>query len=80
LSPAFGGGLFSYRVVVTGAQDNARPLAARLAAAGLDAAAVAAQLANSPEGPPGLSAGPVCWTIGRVRADAAFAGASLGSC
>jgi hypothetical protein len=80
VSPDFGGGLFSYRVVVTGPQERARPLAARLATAALELDAFADLLASSPEQPRGVMAGSACWVIGRARADAVFAGASLGPC
>ena len=77
-TPSFGGGVLNYRVTVAAGAGAPQNLAARLAAAGLEApSAVAVLVAATPRG---VAKGPVCWSSGPTQNGETFAGASLAPC
>jgi hypothetical protein len=81
-TPAYGGGVFAYRVSVAPGEPQARAKAAMLAGAGLDARTVTSSLVSNVAGAAldKISVGPVCWTAGFDTKGGAWAGAALGPC
>ncbi len=81
-SPRFGGGLYAYRVMVSGPQGDAQVQAAHLAAAGLEADAIAGSLASLAQSalPGAMPAGPICWAAGQTPEGSAFVAAAPGPC
>lgn len=77
-TPSFGGGVLAYRVTVAAAAGSPQGLAARLAAAGLDAPSALDILTSA--APRGVVKDGVCWSAGSADRGAAFAGASLAPC
>ncbi|MGA0603131.1 hypothetical protein ACO2Q3_20660 [Caulobacter sp. KR2-114] len=80
-TPAFGGGLISFRVSVksqTASPSQTDALAAKLAAAALEAPSAAAAL--SAAAPTQITAGPVCWSKGRGPSGLSYAGAARAPC
>ncbi|QUD89652.1 hypothetical protein [Phenylobacterium montanum] len=80
-TPAFGGGVLSYRVTVKTAPASVALRASRasaLAAAGLEAPAAADALGSAQASQ--LTLGPVCWTKAQTKDGAAVAGASRAPC
>lgn len=75
-SPVVGGGLISYRVSAIG--PNSTAVAARLAAAGLDAPGLAAELQS--EASSKIDIGPVCWSRTGANDRATSVNAELGPC
>jgi hypothetical protein len=81
VTPAYGGGVIGYRVVVqTKAMDplRAQRLAARLAAAGLDAPSLADRL--GPDAANTTTTGPVCWSKASTPSGAVVLTASRAPC
>jgi hypothetical protein len=81
VTPAFGGGVLAYRVVVRPTAVRApASLAASLGAAGLEAPSAADLIRTRPD--QSFENGPVCWRSGEdaARGGVAYAGASLGPC
>lgn len=82
-TPAFGGGVFAYRITVSSGGSRARARAATLAGAGLDASSVTSGLVSSVAAAAldRMTVGPVCWTAGSdIVRGSAWAGAALGPC
>ena len=80
-TPAFGGGVISYRVSVkseTTSPSQVDALASRLAAAGLEAPTAADALAATASMQTTL--GPVCWTKGHGDTGLSYAGAARAPC
>jgi len=82
-TPAFGGGVFTYRINVASGGSRARAKAAVLAGAGLDAPSVTSGLVSSAAAAAldRMSVGAVCWTASSdIIKGAAWAAATLGPC
>jgi hypothetical protein len=82
-TPAFGGGVFAFRISVGSGGNRARAKAALLAGAALDAPSVTAGLVSSASAAAldRMTVGQVCWTAGSdIVKGAAWAAAALGPC
>jgi len=81
-TPAYGGGVFAYRISVAPGEPQARAKAALLAGAGLDARTVTSSLVSNVASAAldKISVGPVCWTAGSDTKGGAWTGAALGPC
>jgi hypothetical protein len=80
-APAFGGGLFSYKISINASPtpDQKATLAAQLAGAGLETPGIAEGLVSA-SGPHRLAAGGFCWTSNDAKNGGAVAEVLAGSC